>query len=245
MKNLLAPILFFVLASAGQAGGARAQEERIFSAEIVDQQHIQQGISRFDLIKHGELQGDWYLEGSMNDGVYRVVDGTTMYPDVRESGVWTMSANNFAPLTLSVDGDFSRNILDAELTWSAGRIKGEYRLRRPDESARRTVEFDEVAPAGAIFRAAAFALAPGIDFAAGPVSLTWFSVLSGHHEEIRLVPEGFADIETPTGEFQTQLIGVRGGSVENLLYITLNENPRLVRVDVVGQDMRMEYRGAE
>lgn len=224
---------------------AHAQEERVFSAGLVDANHIHMGISRFDLVLNEEIQGDWYLEGSAQDGVYRLVDATSLYPDVRESGVWAMSADTYAPLTLSVDGDFSRSILDAELAWRDGRVSGEYRLRRPEESVRRTVEFDQEVRAGAIFRAAAFALAPGIDFSAGPVSLTWFSTLSGQYEDIRLVPEGAADIETPAGSFETQMIGVRGGSIENVLYITDEGEPRLVRVDVVGQDMRMEYRGAE
>ena len=238
-------VFLLLLVAIGQDSAAQSQEDRAFSADLVRPGHIQLGVSRFDLIRDEEVQGDWYLEGAVNDAVYRVVDATTLFPDIRESGVWTMSADTFAPLTLSVDGDFSRNILDAELAWRDGQISGQYRVRRPDESVRRSVEFNQAAKPGAIFRAAAFALAPGIDFAEGAVSLTWFSVLSGQFEDIRLVPEGTADIETPAGSFRTQMVGVRGGSVENILYIAQGASPRLVRVDVVGQDMRMEYRGPE
>ncbi len=241
----IALIFAVSLVMAAPIGRAHAQEVRAFSPEMVRVEHVQIGTSRFDLIQNEEVNGDWYFEGSVSDGVYRLVDGTTLYPDIRESGVWTMSAQTFAPLTLSLDGDFSRNVLDADLAWRDGRVGGEYRMRRPNESVRRTVAFSQDVRPGAIFRAAAFALAPGLDFTAGPISLVWFSDLSGQYEDVRLVPEGAAEVSTPAGVFATEVIGVRGGSVENLLYITRDTHPRLVRVDVVGQNMRMVYRGSQ
>ena len=47
-------------------------------------------------------------------------------------------------------------------------------------------------------------------------------------------------IDTPLGRFDTYRARVAGGTPENVVYVAKGEQPHIVRVDVVGNDMRFE-----
>ena len=73
--------------------------------------------------------------------------------------------------------------------------------------------------------------------------------MRGNHQALKLgcaaiygrkaaIPYPGGTISTPAGDFDTIRYEIRGGSPDNDVYVTRGENRRVVRIDVVGQDMQ-------
>ena len=45
-------------------------------------------------------------------------------------------------------------------------------------------------------------------------------------------------VETPTGQFDTLIYELRGGAPENDIFVSTGENPKIVRIDVIGQPLQ-------
>ena len=67
-----------------------------------------------------------------------------------------------------------------------------------------------------------------------------FFSLEGQVREISLHVSDPVEIETPLGTFETIPVITQGGSPNNIMYVTTGEQPRIVRIDVLGQSMHFE-----
>lgn len=206
----------------------------------VDADSLEYGPIRFQLIHHGEKAGEMFYQLERRGDDILVHDGTTLLPDVRESLTGVFDAQTLAPKSLVMDGDFSRTILDATLTFAEGKASGVYAVKRPDETAKTDNPFEAEAPHNAILRPAFFGLAGGLPLEDGAsFSFKWFAVFSQAYMDATFTITGRKTVETPAGRFETY-VGELKAQPENVLYLTVEKPHKVVRIDVIGQDMVFE-----
>lgn len=206
----------------------------------VDISKVEFGPVRFQLIQHEKVAGEMFYELERRGDEIVIHDGTTLLPDVRESLTAVIDADTLAPKSIVLDGDFSRTILDADLQFNGEKVSGDYVLKRPADTAKTKTPFDMDMLPDAVLRASFFGLSTGLPLEEG-VSYTfpWFSSLARNFAQATFTVTGAKTIEVPAGEFET-FIGELKAQPENVIYITTETPHRVVRIDVIGQDMRFE-----
>ena len=205
-----------------------------------DPSKVEYGPIRFDLVHHGRSAGEMFYSMERRDGDIVLHDATTLLPHTRESGTAVIDAETFAPRSMVVDGDFDRTIFDGELTFENNKATGLYRIKRPDETAKTDRPFEADLPDGAILRASIFGLVAGLPLADGAeFEFKWFNTLAGAVQDAKIVVTGRQTVETPAGEFETFVLDLQA-TPQNTIYVTVAEPRKVVRIDVVGQDMRFE-----
>lgn len=200
---------------------------------------VPQGEARFDLTVAGDVKGDWYVSRRRNEaGDVVIIDATTLYPDVRETAAFVIDGKTMAPKRLVIDADFSRSILDADLTGKGAELVGEYRVKKPDEIEKRVVPFSTKLPKGVSFRGTTFHMLPTLPKKVGVTYDTqWFNSLTGKVEQIKIKVTGPVSVKTPAGQFEAHRMDITGGSIDNVVYVADSPQRDIVRVDVPGQDM--------
>ena len=228
-----------VIASAGLAAFAVPM---IALAEPlpVDLTQVEFAPIRFQLIQHGEKTGEMYFAMERKGDDIVIHDGTTLLPDVRESGTVVIDAATLLPKRIVIDGDFSRTILDIDLTFEGRMGKGVYRLKRPNETDKTDRPFNIELPAGAVARTSVFGLLTGLPIRDGAAfKLRWFSELGGVMADAEIVVAGREPVEVPAGKFETYKVNLNADPA-NVLYVTASKPHKIVRIDVPAQDMRFE-----
>lgn len=206
----------------------------------VDVERVEYGPIHFQLIQHGEKAGAMYYELERRGEDILVHDGTTLLPHVRESLTGSFDAQTLAPKSILVDGDFNRTVLDIDLSFADGKASGVYAVKRPNEIAKTETPFELDAPGDAILRPAFFGLASGLPLEEGArYSFKWFAPLSQAYMDATFTITGTKIVETPAGEFETY-VGELKAQPENVLYLTISEPHKVVRIDVPGQNMVFE-----
>lgn len=206
----------------------------------INSKNIQIGEARYQLIHHGKNSGSMYYATRIKDGRYIVNATTTLFPGVRETASFAADAKTFAIRSVSVDGDFNRQILDAELVFSKGRLVGQYGVKKPDEVSKRKIAFDKEIPAGTIPRGVIFGIISGMPMDEGRVhEFKWFSALGGSVDDVKITVLGKETVTVPAGTFEVFRVDINA-KPRNVAYITVTEPRLVVRIDVPGQDMRFE-----
>lgn len=204
----------------------------------VDLEKVDFGAATFDLIQHGMSAGQMYYSITRDGDHIIIHDGTTLLPGIRESGSMVINAADLSPVSVVLDGDFDRTILDAELTFADGKAQGAYFFKRPSETAKARHEFDADIPAGVTLRAGIFGLVTGLPLEVGAqFDFQWFASLARAVQDVSLIVTGVETIATKEGEFATYAIAVKA-EPENVIYVTTAKPHRVMRIDVIGQDMQ-------
>ncbi len=223
-----------ILALAACCGSAVAEPLPI------DGTKLEYGPTRFQLMLNGESKGEMYYALEQRGDDVILFEATTMLPDIRESATAVMDGKTFAPKSIVLDGDFSRMIFDTTLTVEDGVISGEYIRKQPSELAKTTRPFTAEIPKDAIFRPAVFGIMPGLPLEEGAVfEFQWFSPLAGALQDVKIEVTGTDTVDTPAGTFDTFVVNLTAPQ-SNIVYITTAEPRRVVRIDVVGQEMSFD-----
>lgn len=206
----------------------------------VDISKIEYGPIRFQLVQDDEVKGGMYYEIERRDNDLVIHDGTTLMPDVRESLTAVIDAATLAPKSIVVDGDFSRTIFDADLQFTDESVSGAYTLKQPADIAKTARPFEMEMQDDAILRASFFGLSAGLPLEVGAsYAFSWFSTLARNFAPATFSITGVETIEVPAGAFEI-FVGELKAQPENVIYITTQAPHRVVRIDVIGQDMRFE-----
>jgi hypothetical protein len=234
--------LFAVSLVAGAVAGGAAWADGL---PPIDAAQILNEPLRYVLIHHGKEAGEMFYAAEKRDDIYVVHDGTTLFPNIRESVTISFDAGTYAPRSLNMDADFNRSILEAQLVWADGHVKGEYRRKRPDELSKTVIPLDAEAPDGSILRGAIFALLPGMPMEVGAeYAFKWFTSMSGSFDDVKVQVGDIETVETLGGSFETYKVTI-DAKPRNIAYVTTSAPRKIVRIDVVGQDMRFELPAAE
>lgn len=206
----------------------------------VDLDQVDFSPARYQLIQHGENLGEMFYAMERSEKDIIIHDGTTLLPDIRESGTLVIDTETLLPKRIVIDGDFSRTILDVDLTFEERQGAGVYRIKQPGETEKADRPFEIELPEDAIARASIFGLVTGMPIKEGAAfQFQWFSELSGAIADAEIIVVGTETIEVPAGVFETYVIKLNAQPA-NVLYLTREAPHQVVRIDVPDQDMRFE-----
>ena len=203
----------------------------------IDSSKLEYGPARFQLMLNGEPKGEMYYALEQRDGDIVLHEATTMLPDIRESATAVMDGETFAPKSITLDGDFSRMIFDTTLNVKDGKISGEYIRKQPSALAKTTHPFSADLPDDVIFRPAIFGVVPGLPLNVGARwALQWFSPLAASLQDVTLEVTGIETVDSAAGRFETYTVYITAPQ-SNIAYVTTEAPHRVVRIDVIGQEM--------
>lgn len=180
----------------------------------------------------GSMTYGWHRDG--NRFVLR--DRTTMQPNILETAEAIMDADSLLPLSVTIDFAVGENRMDVDLRWQDGWRQGQLvSVRDGNETVRDVnIEVEDPAP----LRMAVIGMVAALPLKEGfKTSLPWFNTLANRVEDVALIVTGSDEIETPAGAFDSWRVAVKGGSPENVIYVSKSAPHKITRIDVVGQPM--------
>ncbi len=199
-------------------------------------------VSRFSLkLVHNGVEAGSMTYGWVRDGNrYIVSDRTEMKPNILETAQGVINADTLLPDSITVNFAVGENTRKYDVAWADGGRTGGVVIRRPNAESR-TVDFSDPEHPASALRLSVFGLIAGLPLADGfSVKLPWYNTLSNLLENIELTHAGIVTIETPAGRFETHKIDVKGGTPDNIVYVSTSLPQKIVRIDVVGQPMYFE-----
>lgn len=188
------------------------------------------------LIHQGKLAGSMTYGWEKLGEIYYVRDRTEMVPNVIETAEAVLSVETLLPKSVVIDFAIGRDRMNMDLMWFDGTRQGtSTTLKNGKETVRDMhVREDTLAPLrlAVIGFMAAFPLEEGFE-----TTLPWYNTLANRVETVIICVRDSQRVETPAGEFDTWAVDLKGGSPENIVYITKSLPRKIVRIDVVGQPM--------
>ncbi|MGJ8535656.1 MAG: hypothetical protein ACSHW2_00750 [Parasphingopyxis sp.] len=139
----------------------------------------------------------------------------------------------------SVHLQFHRGLayMNLDLDAENGRLAGQRVIQRLEGAEEQAV--DIAMPEGILPRPVAFIMPLVMSEDAGAqAAFRWYGPLGNAFADVTITAYPGGMIETPAGNFDTTRYEIRGGSPDNDVYVTRGDDRRVVRIDVVGQDMQ-------
>jgi len=191
------------------------------------------------LIRDGQPVGSMTYGWESQDGRYRIHDRSEMQPNILETAEAFVDAASLLPEKLSIDFTIGNNRMDIDAVWQDGQASGALvTVRDGEQHVRPTAanaSHDAPLRMAVIGMVAALPLEPGYQ-----ITLPWFNSMANRTEQVTLAVTGEQIVETPAGTFDSWQVAIKGGSPENIAYVTKALPQRIVRIDVVGQSMHFE-----
>lgn len=198
------------------------------------------GAAKFRLIQDEEVKGQMVYNTRFQDGVYIIDEATAMAPDIKETGTFVLDGENFYPVKIIIDADFSGNILDADLNFANGMASGEYRTKKPGDIEKKLTPIEIDTPEGVVARASMFALVAALPLNDGDIyPVKWFSTLSARLEDINVKVAGEERVTVPAGQYDTIVVQFENAAPENTVYVSKDART-VIRIDVPSMNMRFE-----
>ena len=148
------------------------------------------------------------------------------------------SANDLSPRTVDIRFHQGLDIFDFDVDFSDGSVSNTITATRPRGQSG-VQPLTAPLPDDTLARVTTFVIPGTMDMAVGEsLSLTWYAPLTHTVSDVTLSAMETVDIETPAGPYTTTRIELRGGSPENDIFVD-QETGDIVRIDVLGQDMRV------
>ncbi|WP_417449497.1 hypothetical protein [Kordiimonas sp.] len=184
-------------------------------------------------VEAGAMEYGWTRIGDR----YLVEDRTHMVPDTLESASALIDAQTLLPYNVMIKFSMTRSMMNVDLRWADGHRRGQMITRGTDKSE--TVrDIDLVEDKHAPLRMAAIGFIAAMPLDEGyRTSFDWFNTMANRVEKVRVAVASRTRVSSPAGTFVSHKVELRGVAPGNNLYITAAKPRRIVRIDVVGQDM--------
>ncbi|WP_286829085.1 MULTISPECIES: hypothetical protein [Kordiimonas] len=188
------------------------------------------------LMRDGSEAGSMTYGWEVKNGHYRIHDRSEMQPNILETAEALIDRDSLLPEMLSIDFTIGANRMDIDAAWQNGQATGQLVTTRDGQQQARPIADDasQVAPLRLAVIGLVAALPLGPDF---KVTLPWFNSMANRTEQVTLEVTGEQMVETPAGTFDSWQVAIKGGTPENIAYVSKTRPQRIVRIDVVGQPM--------
>ncbi len=180
----------------------------------------------------GSMTYGWQKDGD----AYVIADRSEMQPNILETARGVIDADTLLPKSVVIDFAFGPDTMGYDLVWDKNQPTGTVATLRKGEAKTRAVEATD--GVGAPIRLAVIGMV-----AAFPITddfethLPWYNTLSGKVEDITLKTVGSATVEAPAGTFDAYKVAIKGGTPENIVYVSKSLPRKIVRIDVLGQPL--------
>lgn len=181
----------------------------------------------------GGMTYGWVRDG----GRYVISDRTEMQPNILETAEGVIDASTLLPISIGINFAIGETTRKYDVTWKGSELSGGVLINQPNAEAR-SVDFTDPDHPPSALRLSIFGLIAGLPLGEGfSVKMPWYNTLSNTIEKIELIHDGVIAIDTPAGTFQAHKIDLKGGTPENIIYVSTSLPQKIVRIDVVGQPM--------
>jgi len=174
-----------------------------------------------------------------DDGDLQIYDRTMMPSmEIFETMEATVSAEDFTPELVSIHFYRGSAIMQIDAALESLKVKGERQVFRPGAPADvHPIERDT--PQAVMLRAVTFLLPLVMSQEPGTsLAYDWYAPMGHAVQSVTLTARDGGTVETPAGTFDTVCYELRGGSPENDIYVSRGPDPRIVRIDVLGQPLQ-------
>ncbi|MGP1281452.1 MAG: hypothetical protein ACTS1X_00620 [Parasphingopyxis sp.] len=196
-------------------------------------------------------RGEFFLglfNGGERDGFMRLGwikgdDGVLLYDRTMmpSTQVYETLAFNLAPdlqfETVHLEFHRGTSYMNLDLEFADGRATGNRVVLRLEDVEVQPVDVE--IPEGTLPRPVAFLMPLVLPETDGSeTAFRWYGPLGNAFADVTITARPGGMIETPAGSFDTTRYEIRGGTPDNDVYVTRGEERRVVRIDVIGQDMQ-------
>lgn len=189
------------------------------------------------------LFNDGERDGFMRLGWIKRDDGVILYDRTMmpSTEVYETLAFNLAPdlqfETIHLEFHRGTSYMNLDLEFANGRATGNRVILHLEDVEIQPV--DEAIPEGTLPRPVAFIMPLTMGEEEGTQeSFHWYGPLGNAFADVTITAYPGGRIRTPAGRFDTVRYEIRGGTPDNDVYVTRGEDRRVVRIDVIGQDMQ-------
>jgi len=189
------------------------------------------------LFNNGERDGFMRLGWTKSERKITLYD-RSMLPsgELYETQETIVSMSDLSPERINIRFHQGSFIGYWDILFSGGAARGERRFARPGNDDQVIPIEVGTLPTDLTPRITSFVMPLVLAQEAGAtVDYHWYAPLGNKVEAITLTARHSREIETPAGKFDTVLFELRGGTPENDIYVSLEHEPRIVRIDVLGQ----------
>ncbi len=232
MLRMLTMTLFTLVFSGGFSANADDWRRKIDIASA--------DLSNFNMVllhkgkEAGSMTYGWLRYGD----TYVVADRTEMAPNILETAKGVLDAETLLPHSVSIDFSMGNSALDIDLAWADGHRKGQFVTTRGDKENRDDiniiVDIDAPLRMSVIGMVAALPLSEANEIT---LNIPWYNTMANKTETIQINTLGREMVETPSGTYDAHKVILNGGDVENVIYVSKRLPRKIVRIDVVGQQM--------
>ncbi|WP_299321338.1 hypothetical protein [Parasphingopyxis sp.] len=189
------------------------------------------------------LFNDGERDGFMRLGWIKQEDGVILYDRTMmpSTEVYETLAFNLAPdlqfETIHLEFHRGTSYMNLDLEFADGRATGNRVILRLEDVEVQPV--DEAIPEGTLPRPIAFIMPLVMGEEEGvQESFHWYGPLGNAFADVTVTAYPGGMIDTPAGRFDTVRYEIRGGTPDNDVYVTRGDDRRVVRIDVIGQDVQ-------
>ncbi|MEO1170304.1 MAG: hypothetical protein AAFW97_16490 [Pseudomonadota bacterium] len=189
------------------------------------------------------LFNDGERDGFMRLGWIKQEDGVILYDRTMmpSTQVYETLAFNLAPdlqfETIHLEFHRGTGYMNLDLEFANGRATGNRVILRLEDVEVQPV--DEEIPQGTLPRPVAFIMPLTMGEEEGTQeTFHWYGPLGNAFADVTITAYPGGRIRTPAGRFDTVRYEIRGGTPDNDVYVTRGADRRVVRIDVLGQDMQ-------
>lgn len=225
-------------AAAAIASCATASAQEINFVDRIDPARLETGSIHLGLFFNGERDGFFHLGWQMDGDELHVFDRSMLASmEIYETMDVRLAARDLSPRTIDIRFHSGLDIFDFDVDFSEGSVSNTITTNRPRGQSG-VQPLSAPLPDDSLARVTAFVIPATMEMAVGEsLSLTWYAPLTHTVSDVTLTAVETVDIETPAGPYTTTRIELRGGSPENDIFVD-QETGEVVRIDVLGQDMR-------
>ena len=190
------------------------------------------------LIKDGAEAGSMAYSIRRDGDTYVIEDRTEMVPNIIETATGILDAKTLMPISVDIDFAVGDNRTVYDFKWNTGVLSGDVTINKSG-TPERIVPINS--QDNAVLRMAVFGVISALPLGDGfHTELPWFNTLSNKLETVQIIHAGQETITTPAGVFEAHKVSLKGGSPENIIYVSTSLPQKIIRIDVVGQPLHFE-----
>lgn len=203
--------------------------------EFFDKNSLSESTRTYDIILDGNVKGRMVFEKFRKDDQWVIRDTSELYGQIWETLTVDFDPNSLRSKAGAIVLKAGENELEGKLEYKNDYVSADYTI---NEGQRRRIS--SITKANGLVRPLIFALPEAFDLEEGaifPIELFAFS--SGELWDTELIVQGQETLDWYGQHITTWKLYLKGGKVENYLYISVEDNPRLLQVDVLGQNLEI------
>ncbi len=145
----------------------------------------------------------------------------------------SVNPENLLTKNIKMSGDFGGD-LDVKLSWKDNHLEGHSTMNRDEFKTQGTIEINKDLPANTYSRTSILMLAHLLPVAKNEIfSINWYNAEDDELRPIEISYQGEEKIAVPAGEFETYKIKMEGGAPSQMIYISKEKLPRIVKIEVI------------